>query len=122
MHNSRRERVNEGLIPSSKGHRAEWKQLLTAGSRLHRELLAASMKGGNQRRMVCGEGNKQSRKEGTYKSILRQDPKEGRNHNRQEWRKGEFRLELQTGGVGAATCESLTTLCEHQGLKLSGTV
>lgn len=37
---------------------------------------------------------------------------------------GEFRLELQTGGAGAATCVPLTSLCEHQGLQLSqhGTV
>lgn len=37
-----------------------------------------------------------------YKSILCRDPREGRNHNWWEWRKGGLRLELQSEGAGAA--------------------
>lgn len=69
--------------------------------------------------MVCGEGNKQSRKKKNMKvSYVRTRERGEITTGRSEGRESSG-WNCRAGGAGAATCEPLTSLCENQGLQLS---
>lgn len=71
------------------------------------ELLAASVKGGNRRRMVCGEGNKQSRKKRNIKKYLMWGPWRGEKSQQAGVEEGRVQAGIADRRAGAATLQNL---------------